>query len=76
MFSFLYSDESELANAVSRSGDNKEALQGPLVYVIILLGSILAFWQNSLIGIVALSVMAAGDGVSYNYFLHLFQYYL
>jgi len=54
--------ESELANSISRSGDEKEALGGPLVYVIILFSSILLFWRSNLAGVVALSAMAAGDG--------------
>ena len=56
--------ESELANAISRSGDNKEALGGPFIYVIVLLAAVLGFWHTSIIGIVSLSIMAAGDGVS------------
>eukprot|EP00586_Coscinodiscus_wailesii_P021323 CAMPEP_0172506290 /NCGR_PEP_ID=MMETSP1066-20121228/193646_1 /TAXON_ID=671091 /ORGANISM="Coscinodiscus wailesii, Strain CCMP2513" /LENGTH=347 /DNA_ID=CAMNT_0013283259 /DNA_START=38 /DNA_END=1078 /DNA_ORIENTATION=- len=57
-------DESELARAVSRSGDAKEALQGPFVYVIVLFTAVLAWWRNSLVGIVAISTMAAGDGMA------------
>lgn len=56
--------ESELVNAISRSGDAKEVLEGPFIYVIILLISVLGFWHDNLIGVVALSVMAAGDGAA------------
>lgn len=59
-----FTEEAELANAVSRSGDVKEALGGPFIYVLILLACILSFWRDSLAGIVALSAMAAGDGMA------------
>jgi len=56
--------EEELANAVSRSGNAKEALGGPLVYVLIMLIATLVFWRDNMTGVMALSTMAAGDGVS------------
>lgn len=57
-------EETELANAVSRSGEAKEALQGPFLYVMTITAAILLFWRTSLTGIVAVATMAAGDGVS------------
>mmetsp|Transcript_22994 Transcript_22994/g.42182 ORF Transcript_22994/g.42182 Transcript_22994/m.42182 type:complete len:354 (+) Transcript_22994:153-1214(+) len=57
-------DETELAGAISRSGDAKEALGGPFVYVLVLLFSTLVFWTDSPIGIVAISNMAIGDGLA------------
>ena len=56
--------ETSLARAVSRSGSKSEALGGPFVYVLILAAIILTFWRNSTAGIVALSTLAAGDGVA------------
>jgi len=56
--------ETSLAKAVSRSGDAQEALEGPFIYVVILAACILSFWRDSPIGIVALSSMAAGDGLA------------
>lgn len=58
------SGESELAQAVSRSGETKEALGGPFVYVLVMFSAISLFWRTSLIGITALSTMAAGDGMA------------
>lgn len=58
------SGESELAQAVSRSGKTNEALGGPFVYVLVLISAISLFWRTSLIGITALSAMAAGDGMA------------
>lgn len=56
--------EEELANAISRTGDKKEAVGGPFIYVIVLLFSVLLFWRDNMIGISALSTMAAGDGMA------------
>jgi phytol kinase len=57
-------EEKNLANAISRSGDAEEALGGPFIYVVILLCSTLGFWTNSLVGIMAMSVMSIGDGLA------------
>lgn len=56
--------ESDLATAVSRSGDAKEAVGGPFIYVCMLAASILLFWRDSPVGIVAMSTLAAGDGMA------------
>lgn len=49
---------------IYRSGDENEALGGPFLYVIILFTSIVLFWRDGPVGIVALSAMAAGDGLA------------
>ena len=56
--------ESALAQAVSRSGNSKEALGGPFIYVCMLAISIVAFWTESPHGIIAMSTLAAGDGMA------------
>lgn len=56
--------ETELAGAISRSGNAKEALGGPLIYVLVLLLSTLLFWTDSPVGVVAASTMAVGDGLA------------
>eukprot|EP01083_Nonionella_stella_P064012 166463_1 len=56
--------ENELAGAISRSGDANEALKGPLIYVIILFSAVSLFFRDSLTGVIALSTMAAGDGLA------------
>lgn len=56
--------ESDLAAAVSRSGNVQEALGGPFIYVIMLALSILLFWRDAPTGIVAMSCLAAGDGMA------------
>ena len=47
--------------AVSRSGDKSEALGGPMVYTLVLLGCTLFGWR-SVISAVAVCQMAIGDG--------------
>jgi dolichol kinase len=54
----------ELVNAISRSGEKKEALGGPLVYTIVLLISTLLWFRENPAGVVAVSQMAAGDGMA------------
>lgn len=56
--------QSDLANAVSRTGNKEEALGGPMVYVLVMLAAISLFWRENLIGITALCTMAAGDGMA------------
>ena len=60
----ISSSESDLAQAVSRSGDSKEALGGPFIYVCMLAICILCFWTESPHGIIAMSTLAAGDGMA------------
>jgi hypothetical protein len=56
--------EAELAGAISRSGDAKEALGGPFIYVVVLFLAILFFWTDTPIGIVSIATMAVGDGLA------------
>ena len=56
--------DTKLANAVSRSGDKSEALGGPFIYVCLLQLSTLLFWRTSMVGVIAMSTMAAGDGMA------------
>jgi phytol kinase len=50
--------------AMSRSGDPREVLRGPLFYGIIFVILTIVFWKNSPIGIVALMLMCGGDGLA------------
>ncbi len=50
--------------AMSRSGDRREILRGPLFYGIAFIGLTIAFWRNSPIGMVALMVLCGGDGLA------------
>ncbi len=50
--------------AMSRTGDRREILRGPLLYGIVFVTVTLVYWRDSLIGIPALMMMCGGDGVA------------
>jgi phytol kinase len=50
--------------AMSRSGDRREILRGPLIYGIAFVILTVIFWKDSLYGIVALMVLCGGDGLA------------
>lgn len=51
-------------DAMSRTGDPKEILRGPLYYGIMFVVLTILFWKNSPVGIVALMMMCGGDGIA------------
>jgi phytol kinase len=51
-------------DAMSRTGDPKEILRGPLYYGIMFVVLTLVYWKDSPIGIIALMMMCGGDGVA------------
>jgi phytol kinase len=50
--------------SMSRSGDPREILRGPLYYGIVFVLLTLVYWKDSLIGIPALMMMCGGDGIA------------
>lgn len=48
--------------AMSRTGNRRELLYGPLQYGIIFVVATLVFWLESPVGIIALMIMCGGDG--------------
>ena len=50
--------------AMSRSGDRRELLKGPLFYGIIFVILTVVYWYDSPIGIIALMLMCGGDGLA------------
>jgi phytol kinase len=50
--------------AMSRTGDPKEILRGPLYYGIMFVVLTVLFWKDSPIGIIALMMMCGGDGIA------------
>ncbi len=50
--------------AMSRTGDRREILFGPLFYGIVFVAVTLIYWKDSLIGIPALMIMCGGDGIA------------
>ncbi len=59
----ILKDEASV-KAMSRTGDPKEILRGPLYYGIIFVLMTLIFWKDSPIGIIALMLMCGGDGIA------------
>ena len=50
--------------AMSRTGDRREIVRGPLFYGIMFVAMTLIYWKDSLIGIPALMMMCGGDGIA------------
>lgn len=50
--------------AMSRTGDRREILRGPLFYGIMFVAITLVYWKDSPIGIPALMMMCGGDGIA------------
>ncbi|XP_028793241.1 probable phytol kinase 1, chloroplastic isoform X1 [Neltuma alba] len=59
----LTSDEG-LIKSVTREGQPRELLRGPLYYVLMLMLCSLIFWRNSPVGVVSLAMMCGGDGIA------------
>lgn len=51
-------------DAMSRTGDPREILRGPLYYGIMFVALTLIYWRESPIGIIALMMMCGGDGIA------------
>jgi phytol kinase len=50
--------------AMSRTGDRREILRGPLFYGIAFVVLTILFWRDSAVGIVALMILCGGDGLA------------
>ena len=50
--------------AMSRTGNRREILRGPLLYGIIFIAITLIYWKDSFIGIPALMMLCGGDGIA------------
>jgi phytol kinase len=59
----IFKDQSAV-DAMSRSGDRREILQGPLYYGVIFVVITIIYWKYSPIGITALMLMCGGDGLA------------
>lgn len=56
--------DDDAVKAMSRSGDRREILRGPLYYGIVFVVLTIAFWKDNPIGIIALMLMCGGDGLA------------
>src|SRR5512137_3044762 len=59
----IVKDEASV-KAMSRSGDRREILRGPLFYGIIFVLMTLLYWKDSPIGMTAVMLMCGGDGLA------------
>jgi phytol kinase len=59
----ILKDEAAI-KAMSRTGDRREILRGPLFYGLVFVAVTLIYWKDSLIGIPALMMMCGGDGIA------------
>jgi phytol kinase len=59
----ILKDEASV-KAMSRTGDAKEILRGPLYYGIMFVVLTIVYWKDSPIGIIALMMMCGGDGIA------------
>jgi phytol kinase len=50
--------------AMTRTGNPREILRGPLFYGLVFVACTIFFWRNSPIGIMALMMMCGGDGLA------------
>jgi phytol kinase len=59
----MVKDESAV-RSMSRSGDRREILRGPLYYGIVFVVLTLVFWKDSPTGMIALMLLCGGDGLA------------
>ncbi|CAM6094429.1 unnamed protein product [Calypogeia fissa] len=64
IYGFELLKDDGLVKSMSRSGESRELLRGPLFYVMVLYFSTIFFWRQSPVGMVALSMMCGGDGIA------------
>jgi phytol kinase len=56
--------DQQSVSAMSRSGDRREILKGPLFYGIVFVIITLVYWISTPIGIIALMLLCGGDGLA------------
>jgi len=59
----IMKDEASV-KAMSRTGDRREILRGPLFYGIVFVILTIIFWKDSPVGMTALMIMCGGDGIA------------
>jgi phytol kinase len=56
--------DDKAVKAMTRHGDRREILRGPLLYGIVFVVCTLVFWRGDPVGIVALMILCGGDGLA------------
>ena len=59
----IMQDEASV-KGMSRTGDPKEILRGPLYYGVMFVALTVIFWKDSPVGMTALMIMCGGDGIA------------
>jgi len=57
-------DDQAAVDAMTRRGDRKEILRGPLLYGLVFVILTIMYWKDSPIGITALMLLSGGDGLA------------
>ncbi len=56
--------DEEAVRAMSRSGDRREILKGPLIYGLVFVVMTILFWRDNAIGLITLMILCGGDGMA------------
>lgn len=56
--------DEEAVRAMSRSGDRREILKGPLIYGLVFVVMTILFWRENAIGLITLMILCGGDGMA------------
>lgn len=59
----IIKDQSSI-DSMSRTGNRKEILKGPLFYGIVFVVMTILFWKDNLVGIISLMMLCGGDGLA------------
>ncbi|KAI6676586.1 hypothetical protein NL676_037382 [Syzygium grande] len=61
---FSLATDEGLVKSVTREGNPRELLRGPLYYVMILILCAIVYWRESPTGVISLAMMSGGDGIA------------
>ncbi|KAK4766180.1 hypothetical protein SAY87_007822 [Trapa incisa] len=61
---FSLTTDKGLVKSVTREGNPKELLRGPLYYILMLILCVVIFWRNSPTGVIMVAMMCGGDGIA------------
>ena len=56
--------DEKAVKAMSRSGDRREILKGPLIYGLVFVIMTIVFWRDNMVGMLTLMILCGGDGMA------------
>lgn len=56
--------DDKAVKAMSRSGDRREILKGPLIYGVVFVIMTILFWRENMVGMITLMILCGGDGMA------------